>query len=198
MNPRRAVAKLTPKVSSLSFSVSGGKQYILLPEDVAFAMAKIEDPGAGLLVEVKWAANERAVWPLILELQKAAGHLAMKKGWRVPPGTLEGMVLLALQESEVIRQRGKTKTGVPIYKPGAAKCPWCKGRGYRLLRSKPEVCDGCEGSTKQHWSTRACADALGVSQLDWKHFWADRYLDVRAILLGWEHDALKVVRKRLG
>ncbi|MHB8727604.1 MAG: hypothetical protein ACYC9K_01045 [Sulfuricaulis sp.] len=200
MNPRRALAKLAGKVSAFSFSVSGGNQYALLPEDVAYALAEIKDPGPGLLVEVKWSGNDRAVWPLILETQKAAGHLAMRKGWRVPSGALEGMTILALMEAEVIKQVGQCATIAPVYKPGASVCPWCKGRGWRQVgnsKSRRAPCYACEADGKKRWSVRLCAEMLGISGDDWKHVWADRYRDIYAIVVSWEQDALRIVKKRL-
>lgn len=235
MNPRRAVAKLTPKVSSLSFAIAGGKQYALLPEDVAYALAHIQDPGAGLLVEVKWAGHERAVWPLFRTLDNAAEHFAACHGWgMVPSVRMEGMVWMALLENEVVRQQGRTKEGKPVYVPGAAKCSWCKGSGAaRKTNGVIVPCDSCGSTGNKPWDKqpahRAEMIGLDMSGYDdwqekvrrardrrhckkaeaekyvgqypairlWQEVWEDRYRDVRAILVGWEYDALKEVQKRL-
>lgn len=236
MNPRRALGKLAPKVSSLTFSVAGGKQYTLLPEDVAYALAHIQDPGAGLLVEVKWSGNDRAVWPLFRTLVNATWHMANVNRWgTVPVPRIEGLAWMALLENEVVRQHGRDSHGHPHYIAGAAKCSWCKGTGIgRKQNGGMQTCELCHGSGKNPWERHPaqCAAMLGLDMSGyddwqerirklrnrrhdlsqgeaekkigpypairlWEQAWADRYKDVRALLVGWEHDALRVVKKRL-
>lgn len=195
MDARTIIAKLNARTSSFFPSVSGAGYDALRPDDVAYALAKIKDPGAAFLVEVKWAGNARAVWPLILELQKVAGHIAMNKGWRVKPGMLEGMTILALRECEAIRISGFKDT-VPQFTSGSENCRKCNGIGAKIWRSKKIECPACDGG-RRHWTDERRARAVNSDPRVWVKYLLDKYLDIKAVPIQWEYEALKQVKRSI-
>ncbi|MBF0146384.1 MAG: zinc finger-like domain-containing protein [Magnetococcales bacterium] len=183
MNPKRALTRLSSRITRYEDTVKGGGSSISW-DDVAGAMPK--DTLQSLMIRVKWTGQhqfwEDLVWWASREL--------WPESWNTEdPRRIQRLVELALRDwadpglchrcgghevdgRTVIRTRNK--------KQPVRSCPTCQGTGIRRARSG-----------------RSCARLLGIDEKTWREIWRDRFQQLEVSLNTLESKALKTLQKNL-
>ena len=186
-----AVARLNPKTQD--FERTTGGEY-LRGVDVAHVLGCLKDDGARYLARVKWAHQPEYLVPLELELLRWLSQKAMRQNWRVKPGRLERMTMLALREMHIVREVGAR------YEPGREVCYRCRGtkQVYSRRHNKWFDCDLCVGTGVMQWTENRRAGACDIHHQSWASWWSRRYDSVQDKLRAWESDIHRVIRTKLG
>ena len=164
-----AVARLNAKTQN-SQRTTGGEY--LSSADVAHVLGCLKNDGARYLARVKWAHQTEYLAPLQLELLRWLGNKAMRQNWRVKPGRLERMVMLALREMEIVRE------GAVRYEPGREICYRCRGtsRVYSRRYNRLFDCTLCAGSGVTTWTEGRRAGECDIERKSWNNWWSRRIL----------------------
>lgn len=169
---------LNPKVAN--YNGTGGIPAIT-PEDVAACLGRIEIAGPGLLVRAM-SGDATCYKPLTQVFGQHLAHLAMLKHWKTGPSFwahFDGL-----------------RDCVLHYYILPDTCRRCRGHGHITQRDTQRVvCPVCEGAGHKDVRESDKARAAGIPWASWSDTWADRYVDARAILAGWEEQADRSTRR---
>ena len=176
---------LNPKVANLNGT--GGIPAIT-PEDVSFCLAKIKERGPSLLIRAQ-LMDDVAYREMRVLFRQHVAHLAMLKHWKTGPkfaDYFEGLCdsVLHFYMNPRICYRCNGRTEVRLRTGQVIDCPLCTGRdehGEKVNKIEP--------------MERDKARAAGIPIETWRDVWADRYLAARDILLAWDGEADRIVRR---
>ncbi|MBF0109258.1 MAG: hypothetical protein HQL76_08790 [Magnetococcales bacterium] len=183
MNPKRALTRLSTRITRYEHTVAGGNP-TLTWDDVAGAMPR--QPLQSLMIRVKWTGEnhywEELVWRAMRELWpdewktqdprrvRRLIELALRD-W-VDPGLCHRCGGHEIDGRTVIRTRDKNH---PF-----RSCPACQGTGIRRPRSG-----------------RGFARILGVDEKTWRDTWKERFETLETTLNTLESKALETLRRNL-
>ena len=174
MNPRALLARCAANGAAFERGTGAPE---LTPADVAHAAAQIRQPAGRALVLYLWAGHTESWVETRRELLLEVGKLAAAKGWRIKrPGTLSGLITLAVQE---------------IASPH--HCPRCNGSGERAGKA----CSRCEGDGTLPYTGRAQAFVSGLPRRTLRD-WAERYGEIGELIRDIERRAINDMRRAIG
>lgn len=162
----QALAQLTAGVGELRERVTGGFSK-LSPTEVAYCLAGMK-PGPYLLARAKYVDDETVLRELCHEaMQEAAGFIRVvhrsQEGRHMRPGTIRGLVQLAMQETIAPQLCGHCQGRGIIYRRGGlvTTCSTCGGHGIKAMptrkraRFMSQVVDGFEREEWWQWERDA-------------------------------------------
>jgi predicted Zn-ribbon and HTH transcriptional regulator len=152
----------------------GGYGGQLTRAEVAGLLAGLSSEAVNFAL-AKYAGDLAAERAFIAQLRVWAAGLANAEAWQVVRGRPTVCNLCALAAFEVVRPN---------------RCPRCQGRGM----DKAKVCGVCNGSTFKPLSGRFIADAIGVSETDFRRVWRGRYERVFRYVLDVDSNVNRIIR----
>ncbi len=174
-DPAHQLAKLTLKIASIASEGLGGAPTIRW-EDVAAACAGMK-AGPSLLVRLKWCKDGALTDDLVREaLFEASALPEIQAMRRFKPGTIRTMILVGLHD--VVSSH---------------ICLSCNGTKY--VNTKP--CEACCGTGKALMSDGKRADWAEISRSNWNDHWKPKYNAILQMLITWEDEGLRHIRRRL-
>ena len=148
------------------------------PENLAFLLTGLKR-GPLLLAEWKDLGNERARTYLWAELHNVLRRMPDIKKW-YEFHILDKLIQLSLLEIG--------STGL---------CHICNGKKNIHINEKLITCKFCMGLGFRGMSGHDRAKAIGVPETSWRRHWRTKYADVYRVLLIYDQDITRNVRKRL-
>jgi hypothetical protein len=133
----------------------GGAAGVLSRAELAGLLSGLSSEAMNFAL-AKYAGDLEAERSFISQLRVWAVGVANQEGWQIVRGRPTVVNMCALAAFEVVRPN---------------RCQRCHGRGVDV--SKP--CVVCNGSTFRPLSGRFIADAVGVSETDFRRLWKGRY-----------------------
>jgi len=151
------------------------------PEDVAACLAKIKERGPSLLIRAQ-LMDDVAYRELRALFRQHVAHLAMIKHWKTGPKFAEYFDGLC--------------DSVLHYYLVPDTCGRCHGHGH-ITRSDSAIipCPVCAETGHREVSERDKAKTAGIPISLWKDVWEERYTAARDILVAWETEADRVIKR---
>lgn len=189
-DPRELFNLLCERVQQ--FSMAPGGIPALTQEDIAHALGKIQVVRSGdhvlstdhleeaiLLARIKFADERQHCEEFVLALRRIVGLRVDARHWKIPRANfILDMCWMALIE---------------VIDPA---CDVCEGIAYRVVHSKPVVCPECNGSGRFKITNERRAGFMLCSPSAWSQSWSERYLDIRAIPMGWVEEIGPALKRK--
>lgn len=172
MNPK-LFAFLNAK--TVNFDSCGGGDLSVSDFNAACSGA---DPIGLELLKRKWGGSStREGFGILIE-----EILELSRYWRIKDnrkGKLDGLFKLALYET----------TSLP-------PCPYCRGRGERVVKGKLDSCSPCRGTGHYRIKDTEKARMIGVKKQSWK-VWESRYSEVLRLFDEHMYKAMRSIDERM-
>lgn len=178
---------LTAKVQH--FAMAPGGVPDITADDLAFALATIENRNAVRYARLKYAHDLTVIEDLALAMRQQTTQFKSVGKWREGrKNWILDMCYLALIE-----------TIDPL------TCPWCLGQEDRQVRKPGKGyrvgqiirCDACKGTGRRKLRAVDRAKLMGIDQGSWSRPWAPRYEDIIAMPLNWDGEIVTAVNKKI-